>query len=138
MKLSVKIALGVVMFIAIAGILTALYIYNKEPVDTFRVKPDFTVNASDLFNEFASGENNATLKYADKIVEIKGKISAVRSDYNATTISLETSDPASAVLCTLNKIVDDSTLVIGDEITIRGECSGFLMDVLMKNCSIIK
>ena len=126
------------MFIAIAGLLAALYIYNKKPVDTSRVKPDFTVNASDLLREFTSGENTAAAKYTDKIVEVTGKITAVRSDYNATTISLETSDPASAVICTLNTLVDDSTLTIGDEITIRGECSGFLLDVLMNNCSIIK
>ena len=31
-----------------------------------------------------------------------------------------------------------SQLKAGNEITLRGECSGFLMDVLLNNCALIK
>ena len=40
MKLYVKVALGVVFVLAVAGILGALYLYNKQPADTSKAKAD--------------------------------------------------------------------------------------------------
>lgn len=137
MKPYVKVALFFVLFIAAGGILAALWLYNKQHADTSTAKPDYVITAEALHSEFASGEAAATARYSGKILEVSGKISAVRSDPRATTISLETTDMTSSVLCTLSTVVDDSKLGIGDMITIRGECSGFLMDVLLNNCSII-
>ena len=43
----------------------------------------------------------------------------------------------SSVICTFPKLTDPSKFKTGEEITLRGECSGFLMDVLLNNCSIV-
>ncbi|MCU0409588.1 MAG: OB-fold putative lipoprotein [Bacteroidales bacterium] len=138
MKTYVKVALGVVLLLAIAGIMAAIYLFLKEPADTARAKPEFTVTASGLLKDFAADEAAATAKYAGRIIEINGIISEVRSDNNATTVALSTGDPMSSVLCTLAPGADASALKEGRELIIRGECSGFLMDVLLKNCSIIQ
>ena len=137
MKPFVKVALGLVLLLALTGILAALYLYNKQHADTSKARPDFVVSATDLHKEFTAGEAAATARYGGKIVEVTGTITAVRSDDKATTISLDTSDPMSSVMCTLATLADDNALKIGDKVTIRGECSGFLMDVLLNNCTII-
>jgi hypothetical protein len=43
----------------------------------------------------------------------------------------------SSVICSFQNITDPSKYKTGEEITLRGECSGFLLDVLLKNCSIV-
>lgn len=138
MKLYVKIALFFVLFIAIGAILTALILYNKKHVDTSKAKPDFVLTAITLQKEFEKSETTAATKYVNKILEITGTIVSVTpADSVNTNISLKTESDFSSVICSFHKLGDPSTLKTGEEITLRGECSGFLMDVLMNNCAVI-
>ena len=139
MKTYVKIALAVVSLIAIGGILAALYLYNLKPADMSKSKPDFVISATLLQKEFDDNEKDASAKYINKVVEVSGKISSVKpGENNITSITLETESPLSSVICTVAAGTDVSKLTEGNEITIRGECSGFLMDVLLNNCTIIQ
>lgn len=139
MKTYVKIALAVVSLIAIGGILAALYLYNLKPADMSKSKPDFVISATLLQKEFDDNEKDASAKYINKIVEVSGKIGSVKpGENNITSITLETESPLSSVICTVAAGTDVSKLTEGNEITIRGECSGFLMDVLLNNCTIIQ
>ncbi len=138
MKTSVKIALFFVSFIAIAAILAALYMYNLKHTDMAKAKPDFVMTASVLQKAFEDGEITASKKYINKIIEVSGKIASIKpADNNIVSISLVTGSDLSSVICTFPAINDPSKLRIGDEITLRGECSGFLLDVLLNNCALI-
>ena len=67
-----------------------------------------------------------------------GKIASVKpAENNVVSISLVTESDLSSVICTFPAISDPSIFRVGDEITLRGECSGFLMDVLLNNCALI-
>jgi hypothetical protein len=139
MKTSVKIALFVVFFIALGGILAALYMFNMKHTDTAKAKPDFVVTATDLQKEFENNETAASTKYINKIVEVKGTIASIRpAENNSVNITLVTGSEMSSVICTFITLADHSKLIVGDSVTIRGECSGYLMDVLMNNCALIK
>ena len=138
MKNYVKVALFFVVFIAIGSILTALILFNKKHPDTAKVKPDFILTATELQKEFENSESAASAKYINKILEVTGTIVLVTPGDSANTnISLKTGNDLSNVICTFHKLTDPSKLNPGDNITLRGECSGFLMDVLLNNCSII-
>lgn len=138
MKLYVKIALFFVLFVAIGGILTALILYNKKHLDTSKAKPDFVLSSIALEKEFESSETAASAKYVNKVLEIKGTIVSVTpADSSNTNISLKTENELSSVICTFHMLEDPSMFKAGEEITIRGECSGFLMDVLLNNCSVL-
>jgi len=138
MKLYVKIALFVVVFIAISGILAALYLYNLKHTDMAKAKPDFIITATALQKEFEENEVSASSKYNNKILEVTGFLeSLTQADSSNLSLSIKTSNDMSSVICTFATIPDPSKLKTGDEITIRGECSGFLMDVLLNNCAII-
>lgn len=138
MKPYVKIALFVVAFIAISGILAALYLYNLKHTDMAKAKPDFIITATALQKEFEENEATASSKYINNILEVTGLIESVTpADSNNVSLSLKTGSDMSSVICTLAAIADPSKLKTGDEITIRGECSGFLLDVLLNNCAII-
>jgi hypothetical protein len=139
MKTYIKILLGVVMFIGLAAILAALYMYNLKHTDMAKAKPDFAVTATALLKEFEDNEAAASAKYINKIVELTGTVATVKpAENNIVNISLVTESDLSSVICTFAAISDPSSVKAGDEITIRGECSGFLMDVLLNNCAILK
>lgn len=139
MKKSYKLALAVFSVIAVAGVLYGLYKYNLKPKDLQKVKPDFVLTATDLLKAFESDENGAAAKFVDKVVEVSGTIQSVKPGENgALTISLNTGNDISSVLCTLQGNAEPANFKTGEQITIRGNCSGFLMDVLLNNCSVIQ
>jgi hypothetical protein len=138
MKTYVKIALFLVTFIALSAILAALYFYNLKHTDMAKAKPDFVITASLLQKAFAVDETAASARYINKIVEVTGKIASIKpAENNVLNISLVTEDDLSSVICTFSSIADPTKFVEGTEIIIRGECSGFLMDVLLNNCAVI-
>jgi hypothetical protein len=139
MKTSVKIALGVVMFIAIGSILAALMMYNKKHTDTAKAKPDIIITATALQKEFEDNETAASAKFINKIVEVSGSVVSVKpAENNSVSVTLSTGSDMSSVICTFISLINSSNIKAGDSVTIRGECSGFLMDVLMNNCALIK
>jgi hypothetical protein len=139
MKTYVKIALFVVSFIALSAILAALYLYNLKATDMAKAKPDFIVTAVFLQKAFEDNETAASTMYINKILEVTGKIASVKpAENNVLSISLVTGSELSSVICTFPAITDPTKFRTGDEITLRGECSGFLMDVLLNNCAVIE
>jgi len=139
MKTYVKVALFFVSFIALAGILAALYMYNLKHTDMAKAKPDYVITATLLQKEFEDNETTASAKYTGKIIEVTGIIASIKAaDSNVINITLTTGNDFSTVICTFPAIADPSELKPGNEITLRGECSGYLMDVLLNNCAVIK
>jgi hypothetical protein len=138
MKTYVKIALFIVSFIALSAILAALYMYNLKQTDMAKAKPDVVITAPALQKAFEADEAAASAMYINKILEVTGTIASVKPAANSVvSISLVTGDDISSVICTFPAIADPSKFITGNEITLRGECSGFLMDVLLNNCAII-
>ena len=138
MKPIVKIALAVILLFAVAAILAGLILFNKKHTDTAKARPDFVVTATSLQKEFEDNEVKASARYINKILEVSGTIISITpADSPNINISLKTGSDMSSVICTFPGITDPSKLKAGEEITVRGECSGFLMDVLLNNCSII-
>lgn len=139
MKTYIKVALFVVTFIAVSAILAALYYYNLKSTDMSKARPDFVLTASVLQKAFEVDESKASVTYLNKILEVTGKISSVKPvENNAVNISLVTESDLSSVIGTFPAISDPSVFKPGEEITLRGKCSGFLMDVLLNDCALIE
>jgi len=139
MKTYIKVALFFVSFIALSAILAALYMYNLKATDMAKAKPDFVITASVLQKAFEDDETAASTMYINKILEVTGKIASVKpAENNVISISLVTESDLSSVICTFPAVGDPSKFRTGDEIALRGECSGFLMDVLLNNCAVIQ
>ena len=139
MKTYIKILLGVVVFIALAGIGAALYLFNMQHKNLGKAKPDFVIAAIDLQKAFEDNESAATAKFVNKVIEVRGSIESVKpGEGNILNVTLKTGSDLSSVICTFARDADPSKLNAGNQVTIRGECSGFLMDVLLNDCSLIK
>jgi len=137
MKTYVKIALGVVFFLAIAGIGTGIYLFNLKPKNLSRVKADFVITAPDIEKAFEENEAAATARYVGKVIEVSGEISAVKPGENSSvSISLKTGNDMSSVICTFPPASKTEGLSAGQAVVIHGDCSGYLMDVLLNNCAV--
>ncbi len=137
-----RITAGLTLLAMIAGIAYGIFLFNKKHSDLSNVKPAFTLSSTDLYSAFESDEIAATVKYTGKVIEVRGIVARVEysSADSTLSITLHEDDQFSGVICTFGGIKDGSPVnpAPGDQITIRGECSGMLMDVLMNNCVIME
>jgi hypothetical protein len=139
MKPFLKITFLAIFLIGGTALMTGVYLFNKTHADLTTMKPDFTITAAALQKEFETDESAASAKYISKVIEVTGPVASLApGDHENLSISIGTGNPMSAIICTLAKPDDPSKYREGQEITVRGECSGFLMDVLLNNCAVVK
>lgn len=94
------------------------------------------ITAPAIVKAYLENEATANTAYLDKSVEIKGEITEIKSDQSGNTIiTLKSDDATAGVLCTLK--TPDNRYKVADSITIKGICTGFLSDVVLKDAIII-
>ncbi len=129
----------IIIIIVIIGAIAGIYLYNKPQKDMNRQRADFVLTASELHKEFTADEPAANLKYIGKTLEVTGNITSVNIEQEkVVSVILETSDEISSVICTFRESMDPRDINMMKPATLRGELSGFLMDVLLNNCVLIK
>ncbi|MEP7262905.1 MAG: hypothetical protein ABI772_00330 [Bacteroidota bacterium] len=127
----------ILLVIACLGSITGFYLYNKPVKSTAAKSADLGIRSEDLFNEFAKDENKANAKYLDKIISISGVVTNIAVEDGLNIVTLKTASDMFGVICKIE--ADDvkvKTLKTGDEIKIKGVCTGMLMDVVMVRCVI--
>ena len=139
MKPWIKIAIAVVFFITLTVIGVGLYLFNKQHSDLQNVNPDYVITAVDLQKAFEDDETSAIAKYVNRVIEVSGIIESVKAgEKNVLNITLKTGSDLSSVICTFPPATSSMNLLSGNYVVIRGECSGFLMDVLLNNCTLVR
>lgn len=135
MRKNLKLVLIALAVLAVAGAAAGYYLYNLKPQDLGKAKSDFVITSAELLRAFEEDEVAATAKYTNKIVEVTGNVASVeRGDNNTVNISLKTGSDFSSVICTFPSEVNPELIKVGSQISVRGVCSGYLMDVLLNNC----
>lgn len=117
------------------------YLYKKKPADIRKEPAAYALTAAGLVAEFNKDENIANKKYLDKVLAVKGKVADIKTDSaGQATVFLDSGDLMASVTCSFysDEIAAAKTLHQGDEVTIKGKCTGKLMDVVLNKCSINK
>lgn len=134
-----KIAL-LIGSLAVVGAGVGYYLWNKPHADLSRTEPDFRLTAQELFDAFETDENAANATYNGKVVEVQGSVQEVLVEEGAPVkIRLEGGGLLFGVACEMDpkQPTDYATLQPGTRITLRGECAGMLMDVVLTRCALI-
>jgi hypothetical protein len=93
------------------------------------------VAADSLFLRYQRDETAANLLYLDKALEVRGKvISVTKNQVGQQVIILDSGDPMGGVACTLADPING--LMNGQVVKVRGFCSGFLTDVVLRDAKI--
>lgn len=126
----------IVFFLLILGAI-ALYIYkeyNRTHKDTARLKPDYSLKASDLVKEFETNEAASNRKYWDKVISVEGILKEkIKDDKGLYTLALGDTSSMCSVRCTIDSLHSSEAAIInsGTYITVKGICSGFKADELL-------
>ena len=134
-----KILLTIVC-LGIIGAFIGYKIYNKPHTDMTSAESQTSINATDLMADFNKDEASANEKHLDKVITVSGKIGEIKKEGEQTIVMLETADPLSSVICNLDPFSahEDHLFTIGDEVRFKGICSGYLADVVIDRCVLIK
>ena len=134
-KLKVKTWLRVIVLLGIVVILGYRY-YNNGLADLTKAKADFTISAEILFSEFSKNENYANEMYLDKVLEVKGEIQNINIDSDDILNITLKGDEMFGVICQLDpeKKYAVNGFEKGEYVSLKGMCTGMLMDVVLVRC----
>jgi hypothetical protein len=116
------------------------YLYNKPMADLNDVTAAYQLTATELYEAFEADEAAAQTQYLGKILDVTGVISEVEmTEAGGVNLSLEGGGLLGGVRCRLEQTDNDqeAQLEAGNQVTIRGECTGKLMDVELSRCVLI-
>ncbi len=136
MKQKILIGALITILIAIAAVWFFVFYapthFKRDVADEKGIQ----ITAASLVKAYQENETNANALYLDKPIEIKGEIAETKTDQAGnTTITLKSEDPFASVFCTLKKA--EPSLKVGQTITVKGICTGFLSDVVLKDAIIV-
>jgi hypothetical protein len=126
-----KILLAVLALILLAAGV-GWYQWNK-PHRSVDDEKGLAVNAVTLFQEFSTNEAEANRKYLNKAVEVSGVIATIDQNQDKQRyLVLQSDDALNGIMCTMRD--SNWTAKTGDQVTVKGFCSGFISDVKLTDC----
>ncbi len=127
----------VLVLLGAAGAGLGYYLWNKPHRNVDAAKADFSVEAIDLFTQYASDETAANPKYLDKIITVCGTVSDVTSEGGIVKVQLVGGSEMGGVSCEM-EAGSQFAPATGSRICLKGICTGYLMDVVLNRCSEMK
>jgi DNA/RNA endonuclease YhcR with UshA esterase domain len=133
-----KIIIGILV-LGMLGAFVAYKMYSKPHVNVAEASTDISISAEKILADFSADEITANSKYLEKIIEVKGVVSELNIEKEKGIITLKTMDDFGSVLCHLSEEAtkEMSVLIEGQTITVKGICTGYLMDVILIKSEII-
>ena len=118
----------------------AFYYANLPVAGVSGVKPEYSFTSGNLYHEFDENEEASNQKYLGKVIEVSGTVKeSVKDENGQASITLD-GDGMFGITCKLNDNDSKTASKIqpGDQVKVKGVCSGKLMDVVLVNCSFEK
>lgn len=113
-------------------------IMSETQQGTESVKADYTMNAEDLIHEFLANDSVANKKYREKILVVNGTAAQVQPLGDSTVNIKFTDTTGSYIIFSLEKdqYVKSREIKAGDEVGLKGSCSGSVYSEILSTTSI--
>ena len=138
---SSKLKIALVFFIVLIVALTAAIVYyNKPHVDVKNSDAAFVLTAENLISEYQSNEVRTTAKYSERVIQVEGKVFEISTLKGNSIITLKDETLESSIICHMLPEENKKALQIlkGQNISIKGISTGYLMDVIMVRCTLVE
>ncbi len=123
-----------ILIIGFIGLAVAYYLFTMKVPGLENTEANFELTADELFNAFDENESASMVKYEGQVIAVTGIVSRIKLSESTSNITLDAKNAmAGGINCSFNEIV--ANINKGDSVTIKGRCQGFLMDVVLNNCS---
>ncbi len=132
-----KKLLVIVLVIATIGGAVTFYLYNKPHRDVASEEAAHTLTADALFDAFDADEVGANALYLDKVVEVTGEVAEVTE--NGAGQAVITLTAANAMMGGVSATMQQPgkvSVIPGQTATVKCRCTGYLMDVILINCTV--
>ena len=133
-----KKILFVVLALGAIGAGVGFYLFNKTVPSLNDMKTDFSLSATELYDAFDVNEAEANKTYLGKIVEVRGVVDDINQEKGNLNVNLESGANFGLVSCKMDSTITELGVAKGEEITLKCQCTGFLMDVVLNRCVIAK
>ena|SRR5687767_5613653 len=132
----------VLVFFALLSLVAigAFWQYNKPSRNLTEEKADLSISTTELYRQFSENEDQANQQYLDKIVQVRGVLQTInRGENGSLNLILDAGSEMGGVICEIpnSNVPEGLSLQAGKELTIKGQCTGFLMDVVLVKCVIV-
>ncbi|MCB0371383.1 MAG: hypothetical protein KDD31_00060 [Muricauda sp.] len=137
--MSKKNILILLAVLTILGGYLGIRMYNKPHVNVAESDPDLVLFSQTLLDDFESDEISANEKYLEQIIQVTGKIQKLGTANGNGTITLTNGTSIGSVICHLSEKENKKMVSLreGQEIMVKGICTGYLMDVILINCVLV-
>lgn len=126
---------GLLLAVVLIGV--GIYMYNKPHQNIKKAKADFELEATELFSQFETNEANANTQYLDKVVQVTGSVKETGTDDEGQiSITLDAGNSMFGIICKLDDLTKHkrTSFQPGEKVTLKGVCTGMLMDVVLVRC----
>lgn len=121
----------------ITGGSIGLYLWFKPVTSTSELTAAYDLTANTLFADYQNDEAAANEKYLGKVLAISGTVAEIKtSESGKPALVLATDDPMFGVICEFEQASMVEGLEVGKKISLKGQCSGLLLDVVLSRCVI--
>jgi RecJ-like exonuclease len=124
-----------IVFLLLIGAAWAWRLYDKPHQSAASESADVTINADTLYHQYQADEHAADQKYMGKVISVTGRLVEIQHNGNSIIWILSTQPGGGGINCQLfagTKV--DPEPKAGDTVTLKGRCTGFLMDVNLADC----
>lgn len=132
----------VVLLIAVLGGAYAWKEFNRGAAKADDLPVKETVTAQDLMTAFTTDESAATARFvgtAEQVVQVTGTIRAIDpAGKELTNIVLGTDNELAGVVCEFAPADVPADWRSGASVTVKGICTGMLMDVVLVRCTAME
>ena len=124
----------------IISLTVTLYYYNKPHVDVKKSDAAYKLTAQHLIKEYQENETNTNEKYSEKVIQIEGDVYEVTTLKGNSVVTLNDPNSESSIICHMQAAHNKAALALkkGQKITIKGFCTGYLLDVIMVRCILVE
>jgi hypothetical protein len=115
------------------GLAVYFYFFNLKYDDTATIKAEYTVEAIPFIKEFEADYKAANKKYADKIIEVSGTVTATELADTTMNIKMTDSTTGSYLIFAFQQqhLAEAKTIKEGSKVIIKGSCSdGIYSEIL--------
>jgi tRNA_anti-like len=114
--------------------------YNRKPADVSNMQPQVITSVDSIVAAYVGGEDVANKKYLGKTIQVSGIIAEVNNQQDTLlNVVLGNTESINNVSCLLdkNQLTNLKYCTVGKPISIKGICTGFLVDVELNRCIIV-
>lgn len=135
-----KKILIVFLIVAVAGGIFVWQNFMKTGPSMQRLEAAYRLNAIELYAEYDENEEVATVKYGNQIVELIGELESIEMNEGSNAVINLKTEGFGLIKCTLESDISNdelSRLELNSTLLIKGECIGYLLDVLIERAIIM-